>query len=50
MSNNDDDDEFEKLPHIVLINHEEQYSLWYEALEIPDGWKKVWAFCEKNLR
>lgn len=44
MSNiEDDEDEFEKLPHIVLINHEEQYSLWYEALELPDGWKKVWG-------
>jgi MbtH protein len=39
----DDEDEFEKMPHIVLINHEEQYSLWRADLEIPDGWRQVWG-------
>lgn len=45
MSVNDDDadDEFEKMPHIVLINHEEQYSLWLADLEIPEGWSQVWG-------
>ena len=45
MSANDDDadDEFEKMPHIVLINHEEQYSLWLADLEIPEGWRQVWG-------
>jgi MbtH protein len=39
----DEDDEFEKLPHIVLINHEEQYSLWRADMDIPDGWRQVWG-------
>ena len=25
----------------VLVNHEEQYSLWLDDLEIPLGWKDV---------
>jgi MbtH protein len=39
----DEDDPFEKLPHIVLINHEEQFSLWRADIEIPDGWREVWG-------
>ena len=31
------------LPHIVLINHEEQYSLWRADLDIPKGWKQVFG-------
>ncbi|HEX4111237.1 MAG TPA: MbtH family NRPS accessory protein [Stellaceae bacterium] len=46
MSYNDDDDideELERLPHIVLINHEEQYSLWRADMDIPGGWSQVWG-------
>lgn len=25
----------------VVINHEEQYSIWFADREIPDGWKPV---------
>ena len=25
----------------VVVNHEEQYSLWPSFREIPDGWKQV---------
>ncbi|HLO77640.1 MAG TPA: MbtH family NRPS accessory protein [Magnetospirillum sp.] len=25
----------------ILVNHEEQYSLWPEDLEIPAGWTQV---------
>ena len=25
----------------VVINHEEQYSIWPEGREVPDGWKAV---------
>ncbi|MGH6989034.1 MAG: MbtH family protein [Stellaceae bacterium] len=39
----EDEDEFEKLPHIVLINHEEQYSLWVAEMDIPDGWHQIWG-------
>jgi MbtH protein len=47
MSDSYDDDgieeEIEKLPHIVLINHEEQYSLWRADMDIPGGWRQVWG-------
>jgi MbtH protein len=25
----------------VVVNHEEQYSIWPTYLEIPDGWRDV---------
>ncbi|MFZ5893339.1 MAG: MbtH family protein [Myxococcota bacterium] len=25
----------------VVINHEEQYSIWPDYLEIPNGWREV---------
>lgn len=25
----------------VVINHEEQYSIWHAERELPGGWKKV---------
>jgi MbtH protein len=27
--------------YTVLINHEEQYSLWLAELAIPEGWRSV---------
>ena len=27
--------------YIVLINHEEQYSLWPQGKKIPEGWRSV---------
>jgi MbtH protein len=27
--------------YVVLVNHEEQYSLWLADREIPAGWKAV---------
>jgi MbtH protein len=27
--------------YIVVVNHEEQYSLWPARREIPSGWKHV---------
>lgn len=27
--------------YIVVVNHEEQYSLWPSELAIPDGWNSV---------
>lgn len=27
--------------YIVVINHEEQYSIWLQDREIPLGWKEV---------
>jgi MbtH protein len=38
MSINDADEDTR--PYVVLVNHEEQYSLWLaEKKEIPNGWK-----------
>lgn len=35
----DDDDSFRT--YIVLINEEEQYSLWPSHKSIPEGWRSV---------
>jgi MbtH protein len=37
MNENQDNDE----KHKVLVNHEEQYSLWSEYTPIPAGWREV---------
>jgi MbtH protein len=29
------------LDHIVLINDEEQYSLWPAIRDVPQGWRQV---------
>ncbi len=39
MSINPFDDE--DASFLVLINHEEQYSLWPEFAAVPDGWTVV---------
>jgi MbtH protein len=31
----------------VLVNEEEQYSLWLASLEIPKGWKDTGTFGKK---
>ena len=38
MANSDQDD---GRTYTVLINHEEQYSLWLKCNDIPLGWKAV---------
>jgi MbtH protein len=35
------DDLPDKTEYQVVINHEEQYSIWPAARTIPDGWKAV---------
>jgi MbtH protein len=25
--------------YLVVVNHEEQYSIWFADREIPDGWR-----------
>jgi MbtH protein len=27
--------------YVVVVNHEEQYSIWPEAREVPSGWAPV---------
>ena len=35
-----DDDEATRI-YKVVINHEEQYSIWFADKEIPPGWRPV---------
>ena len=34
-------DEEDDRSYRVVINHEEQYSIWFADREIPEGWKDV---------
>lgn len=38
LTNGEDED---TRTYIVLINHEEQYSLWPHGKAVPDGWQAV---------
>jgi MbtH protein len=29
----------ESAPHLVVVNEEDQYSLWPAGRDIPDGWR-----------
>jgi MbtH protein len=35
------DEEEDNTTYLVVINHEEQYSIWPDYREIPDGWRAV---------
>jgi MbtH protein len=35
------DDEQDDRRYTVVINHEEQYSIWLADLELPAGWTEV---------
>lgn len=37
MSNDDNDLDVQ---YTVVVNHEEQYSIWPASRELPPGWKK----------
>ncbi|WP_327351858.1 MbtH family protein [Streptomyces sp. NBC_01304] len=32
---------FSEPVHTVVVNHEEQYSLWPAVLPLPDGWRET---------
>ncbi len=36
-----DDAQQDERRYRVVVNHEEQYSIWLEDREIPAGWKEV---------
>ena len=36
-----DREEVDSRPYVVLVNDEEQYSLWLSELAIPAGWRVV---------
>ncbi len=38
MSNEDQDND---VRYTVVVNHEEQYSIWFVDREIPLGWKEA---------
>lgn len=33
----------------VVVNHEEQYSIWPDYLEIPSGWREVGVTGKKQV-
>ena len=33
--------ENEDTPFVVVVNHEEQYSIWPQHRAVPAGWRKV---------
>jgi MbtH protein len=35
----DRDDVEERTKYLVVVNHEEQYSIWPDYKEIPNGWR-----------
>jgi uncharacterized protein YbdZ (MbtH family) len=35
------DEEDDKTTYLVVVNHEEQYSIWRDDREIPDGWREA---------
>ncbi|MGW0709707.1 MbtH family protein [Streptomyces sp. NPDC002643] len=38
MANDTQTDDVE---YTVVVNHEEQYSIWFVDKEIPEGWREV---------
>lgn len=43
-ANQDDDDRL----YIVIVNDEEQHSLWLSHKEIPSGWRQVYGSGPKS--
>ena len=39
--NSSDDNEADEYIYRVVVNHEEQYSIWAADRDIPAGWKDV---------
>jgi MbtH protein len=35
------DDSEDTRPYVVVVNHEEQYSIWLDGREVPGGWRTV---------
>ena len=35
------DDEEDEVVYSVVVNHEEQYSIWPIGREVPNGWRKA---------
>ncbi len=37
----DTEDIESRITYIVVVNHEEQYSIWPDYKDIPNGWRSV---------
>jgi MbtH protein len=35
------DDQDDVRTYVVVVNHEEQYSIWLQSKEMPKGWRSV---------
>ena len=35
------DEEEDSFDYVVVVNHEEQYSIWPTGREIPNGWRNA---------
>jgi MbtH protein len=35
------EDQEDTRTYVVVVNHEEQYSIWLEGREVPGGWRTV---------
>ena len=35
------DDDNDTRDYLVVVNHEEQYSIWFADRPLPDGWRAV---------
>jgi MbtH protein len=35
------EDQEDTRTYVVVMNHEEQYSIWFEGREVPGGWRTV---------
>lgn len=36
-----DEEQVDSMEYAVVVNHEEQYSIWPAAREVPAGWRPV---------
>ena len=43
-----DENEVSTITYLVVINHEEQYSIWPDFKEIPAGWRTVGKYGKKD--
>jgi MbtH protein len=45
MENTDDD----RTTYLVVVNHEEQYSIWPDYKDLPAGWRSVGKQGDKEM-
>jgi len=40
--------EDEAARYLVLVNHEDRYSLWPADITVPDGWRRVFGEADRS--